>query len=42
VNHGSTKGLARRFLGSEGTKIRGVYMMLAKEYKGKVLVKEGR
>jgi hypothetical protein len=34
VNHGSTRGLAGRFLGSEGTRIGGVYMMLAQEYKG--------
>jgi hypothetical protein len=31
VNHGSTKGLMKRFQGSEGTKKGGIYMMLAKE-----------
>jgi len=33
VNHGSTKELARRFLRSEGMRIGGVFMMLAKEYR---------
>jgi hypothetical protein len=41
VNHESARGLVGRFLGSEGTRIRGVYMMLVEEYKGKFLVKEG-
>jgi hypothetical protein len=34
VNHGSVRGLARRFLESEGMRIGGVYMMLVEEYKG--------
>jgi hypothetical protein len=39
VNHGSTKELARRFLRSEGMRIGGIYMMLAKEYRrGEIFV----
>jgi hypothetical protein len=34
VDHGSTKGLAGRFLGNERMKIGGIYMMLAKENCG--------
>jgi hypothetical protein len=41
VNHNFAKGLARRFLGSEGTRSGGVYMILAEEYKGGILVKKG-
>jgi hypothetical protein len=41
VNHDSARGLAGRFLRSKGMRIRGVYMMLAKDYMGKFLVKEG-
>jgi hypothetical protein len=40
VNHGSTKGLARRFMGSEGTRMGGVYLMLAKEYKAEAFCDE--
>jgi hypothetical protein len=31
VNHNSTRGLVRRFQGSEGMRKGGIYMMLAKE-----------
>jgi hypothetical protein len=31
VNHGSARGLVRRFQGSEGTKKRKIYMMMAEE-----------
>jgi hypothetical protein len=31
VNHGSTKELAKRFMRSKGTRIEGIYMMLAEE-----------
>jgi hypothetical protein len=41
VTHGCAKGLAGRFIGIEGMKIRGVYLMLAKEYKAQFLVKKG-
>jgi hypothetical protein len=34
VNHSSARGLARRFPESEGMRIKGVYMMLAKKNKG--------
>jgi hypothetical protein len=34
VNHGSTRGLVGRFLGSKGTRIGGIYVMLAEENKG--------
>jgi hypothetical protein len=33
VNHGSTRRLARRFLGSEGMRLRGVYLMPIDEKK---------
>ncbi len=33
LNHGFVRGLARRFLGSEGTRIGRVYMMLAEKNK---------
>jgi hypothetical protein len=36
VNRGSTRRLARRNLGSERMKIRGVYLMSANEYKKEV------
>jgi hypothetical protein len=36
VNHGSTRRLAGRFLGSEGMKLRGVYLIQAEEEKGKL------
>jgi hypothetical protein len=43
VNHNSAKGLARRFMGSEGMRIGQVYMILAKENRrgGGILVKRG-
>jgi hypothetical protein len=43
VNHRYVKGLARRFLGSEGTRIKGVYMILVDEYRrgGDFFVKKG-
>jgi hypothetical protein len=34
VNHGSTRGLARRFKGSEGMRSEGVYMRLVDKNKG--------
>jgi hypothetical protein len=34
VNHGFARGLARRFLGSEGVKMGGIYIMLVEENKG--------
>jgi hypothetical protein len=41
VNHGFVRGLVGRFLGSKGTRIGGVYMILDEEYKGGILVKKG-
>jgi hypothetical protein len=39
VNHGSTRRLARGFLGSEGIRLKGIYLMQAeKEKKGSFLV----
>jgi len=34
VNHGFAKGLAGRFLGNEGMKMGGIYIMLVEENKG--------
>jgi len=34
VNYGSTRGLVGKILESEGMRIGGVYMMLAKKNKG--------
>jgi len=36
VNHGSTRKLAGRFLGSKRMRMGGGYLMLAKEYKQEV------
>jgi hypothetical protein len=32
VNHDSTRGLARKFMGSEGARMGRVYLMLAEKY----------
>jgi len=40
VNHDSTRGLAGRFMGSKRTKMGGIYLMLAEEYRAKALCDE--
>jgi hypothetical protein len=40
VNHDFTKGLARRFQGSEGMRRGGIYMMLAEEKEADFLVRK--
>jgi hypothetical protein len=40
VNHGSTRKLAGRFLGSKRMRMGGGYLILAKEYKQEVFVME--
>jgi len=40
VNHDSTRGLVRRFMGSEGMRMGGVYLMLVEEYRVKVFCDE--
>ncbi len=42
VNHGSTRGLAGRFLESERMRSGGIYMMLTDENKGGVNFDEER
>jgi hypothetical protein len=42
VNHGYAWGLARRFMGSKGMRMGGIYLMTIEEYKwGKLFVMEG-
>jgi hypothetical protein len=41
LNHDFARGLAKRFLGSEGTRIGGIYMMLAKKNKRGIFLKKG-
>jgi hypothetical protein len=36
VNHGSARRLVGRFLGNEGMKLKGVYLMQAEEEKGRI------